>query len=209
VVALCPDRSCIQYTPRSRFSGYESLSYTAQDARGRNVTSSVRLRLATAAPVLQSLPHVLDSPQATRLKPLAAATVAYDDAEWQLTMTLQLTLAQHAQNAVDWPANIFSIAADPDVPYGSLQALQRLSELRVRPVDTHSVQATLSGNLSALSARAADLVLTPPPHFSGPGLLELRTCSQWDECTVGCALTPYRIATVLPSERCCHRNSNA
>jgi Bacterial Ig domain len=44
LTGLCANASCVEYTPQTRFSGWDRFSYTAEDARGRLTGAEARVR---------------------------------------------------------------------------------------------------------------------------------------------------------------------
>jgi hypothetical protein len=140
-----------------------------------------QVRIETTPPRLLSVPPYADLPAGTPLLPLSGARVAYDDATWLLTATISVELDAHAGNASSWPAGTLSLGGGSAAAAGSVGAQAALT---VVATGDHRVEAAVSGNLSALAARAAPFAVAPPPAYSGTGVVQLRVCSQWGECTV-------------------------
>lgn len=184
-VAPCANSSCLLYTPRYRFSGYDTVTYTAADGRGRSATSSATLRIATSPPGLNSLPAHVQTTQAAATTPFSGAAVTYDDQSWNLTLTITFRTDAHAAAAGAWRADTLSLLPQGSpVSPGSLQALELLARMQVEVVDAAAVRARLQGNLSVASGLLQDLTVRPPEGFGGAALVSLQICSQWTECSV-------------------------
>lgn len=191
LVAPCANASCILYTPRYRFSGYDTVAYTATDARGRSVSSIATLRIRTSPPGFSAIPADLTSPQETAVSPFAGAAVTYDDQAWNLTLTVTFRAGEHAPAAARWRADTLSLLPrGSTVDPGSLQALALLARAQVEVVDGAAVRATLQGNLSEVSALLQDVTVRPPEGYAGVAQVALQVCSQWTECSVRSSPAP-------------------
>ena len=177
-VALCPDGTCIHYTPQIRFSGWDTLSYTAADRRGRVAAAVARVRLSTTPPRWVALPTHADLTEGAVTLPLAAAGAAYDDATWRLTAAVTLELEPHAGGADGWPAGVLALGGDAGASVAGADGVTLVA------TGAHAVTATFGGVLADLVAMAARLAVTPPPRYSGAGVLTLDLCSEWGECSV-------------------------
>lgn len=189
LVTACANASCILYTPRYRFSGYDTISYTATDARDRSAASTATLRIATTPPGFSSLPPNAQTTQGAALTPFAGAAVTYDDQAWNLTLAIVYRTDAHAAAAGSWQADTLSLLPQGSgIAPGSLQALALLARMQVQVVGEAAVRAQLQGNLSEVSRLLSDVTIRPPAAYAGAALVSLQVCSQWTECTVSSLL---------------------
>ena len=185
VTNVCADASCVSYTPKRRFSGWDAFTYTAEDARGRLASATARVRVATTPPRLLGLPQRADVSEGAPLRPFSGADVAYDDAVWTLVATVTLELDTHSGNATRWPAGTLSLlSADDGMTGGSAGSVGAQASLAVAATGAHAVRTTFRGNTAQLATQAARFAVTPPPRYGGAGVVRLQVCSEWGECTV-------------------------
>lgn len=175
---VCPDGSCVAYTPSLRFMGYDELTYTARDLRGRTVTARALVRIATTPPRLLGAARHGDLQQGLSQAPFAGATLTYDDAVWRLTANVSLELDTHAGASAEWPAGALALGG------GNGTSVAALSQLLVAPRGEHAVGAVLEGSKGEMAVHLESLTVAAPPHYSGVGIARLRLCSEWDECSV-------------------------
>lgn len=194
LVTACANASCLLYTPRYRFSGYDTVAYTATDDRGRAASATATIRIRTSPPGFSALPGHVTALQATAATPFAGAAVTYDDAAWNLTVAVTFRAGEHAPPAAGWRAETLSLLSEGSgVAPGSLQALAVLARMQVEVVDGASVRAQLQGNLSEVSALLGEVTVRPPEAYAGVAQVSLQVCSQWTECSV-CSLHCPRLA---------------
>jgi Bacterial Ig domain len=193
LASLCANASCILYTPRFRFSGHDEVTYTAVDGRGRATAARALVRLSTAAPALQNLPHVLNLRQGAPAQPLASLRVAYDDLTWRLDALVRVRLPVSALPAAQWPPAVLHLppALAPTLSLAASDAA----------AGAPHVEARLSGNVTTLAATLPQLLLALPPSHCGAALLELGICSEWGECSVRHA-APGVVAVGTPLYAC-------
>jgi hypothetical protein len=175
VVVICPDKTCLQYTPKLRFSGWDSLTYTAQDGRGRNAAASAMVRIETSAPRLLGLSQSLSLTEGSVYLPFVALQVSYDDVHWELRADVTLELDVYSGDAAAWPAGTLSLGG------GSVGGL---SEISVVATGDHTIGTVLAGNVSAVTTLVQRLAVATLPRYSGVGVLRLDVCSEWGECVV-------------------------
>lgn len=185
LVTACANASCLLYTPRYRFSGYDTVTYTATDDRGRTASATVTIRIRTSPPGFSALPAHVTTLQTAATTPFSGAVVTYDDAAWNLTVAITFRAAEHAPAAASWSAETLSLVSEGSgVAPGSLQALALLARMQVEVVDGAAVRAQLQGNLSEVSGLLREATVRPPEAYSGVAQVTLQICSQWTECSV-------------------------
>jgi hypothetical protein len=184
VALRCPNNSCILYTPSSRFSGFDQVSYTAQDLRGRTVPGTTFIRLQTAAPKLLGMPKHADILQATSFPVFSGSSIAYEDAVWQLTANVSVDLDMHAGPSDQWPVGLLSLGGLASGTAAGVSTLATQSKISVVPAGRNTVSTSLSGNRTTLGLALKELLLTPPATYSGGALVQLQLCSLWMECSV-------------------------
>jgi hypothetical protein len=184
VALRCPNNYCILYSPGTRFSGFDQLSYTAKDLRGRAVHGTALIRLQTTPPKLLGLPKHADIIQASLFPVFAGSTVSYEDTVWQLTANVSVELDIHAGPSEQWPAGVLSLGILNGSAATAVSTVASQSRISVLPSHQYAVSSVLTGNRSSLGDALKELVLTLPPTYSGGALVQLQLCSQWMECTV-------------------------
>jgi Bacterial Ig domain len=184
VCSPCVNASCIVYTPRFRFAGFDQITYTAVDARGRVTNTTVSVRIVTTPPRLTTVPAKLNNAQNSRVQPFISSQLSYEDPAWRLSAAVTLRLSSFAPPASSWPNNAISLLSSAAETVSSAQAADASS---LSLVNASSIEATMSGNVSALQAQLSRLTVLAPQTYSGPSLLSLAVCSEWQECQVRAA----------------------
>ena len=58
IVGVCGDGSCVEYTPKIRFQGFDTVRYTVTDGRGRSASATVQVQCSSSlSNILQPVIH--------------------------------------------------------------------------------------------------------------------------------------------------------
>jgi hypothetical protein len=185
LIAMDTNASSILYTPRYRFNGFDRLLYSAKDLKGRDVTDSVLVRLATSPPTftVTAMPHI-DSIQKSSFLAFENLRVTYEDLFWNLDLRVSLRFDDFVIPSDQWAATVYAVAGVDWQELGSLAAFDLLRKLGISQKNATALVSRVSGNITTIAELLTNIEVRPPESYSGVGVLEVELCSEWGECSV-------------------------